>query len=185
MKDKLKSCLDICLRIHDRLSEWSCFLGAILLSAIAVCIVYEVLVRYAFKSPTEWVMDFSEYAIVYATFLSVPWILKIKGHVSVRVVVERLGNKSRLWVDAFTSLVGAAVSATIAYQGIIDTWVAFERGVLIVRPILIPEYLVIWVILIGMASLCLYFIRNFFSNLQSLLTRQLNNVHSDHTIANN
>ena len=168
MQEEKRGSLELLLRFHDRLSEWSCILGAILVFGIAVCIVYEVTVRYLFNSPTEWVVDFSEYAIIYATFLAVPWVLKLKGHVAVSVVVDRLSKKSRRLATSFTALIGAAVSITIAYQGFVDTWVAFERGVLIVRPILVPKYLIIWVIPVGMASLGLYFIRDFFSSFQSL-----------------
>ena len=64
------------IRIHDGLSKMLFYAAGVLLFFMALAISYEVTMRYFFNEPTVWVMDFSEYALIYSTFMAAPWLLK-------------------------------------------------------------------------------------------------------------
>ena len=55
----------------------------------------EVFLRTFFNRPQEWVMELSEYALLYITFLSAAFVLKKEGHIVVDLVTCRLNVKKR------------------------------------------------------------------------------------------
>lgn len=158
------------LRFHDWLSKVCFTLGALMLMSLTLIIGYEVVVRYFFAKPTTWVMDFSQYILIYSTFLAVPWILKIGKHTSVDIIPASLTEKPRIILEGVTSLITAFVSALVVYQGAIDTWDAFQRGTVIVRPIVVPKYLILWVIPFGLLLFFFYCIRDGLHSFKKLKT---------------
>jgi len=159
MKEKFKRWASAILRMHDWLSEYCFIIGAVTLLVLTLSIGYEVVVRYFFNSPTAWAMDFSEYILIYSTFFAASWLLKTDGHTSVTVVVDFLGRKSRLVVEFIAFVISAVVCSVLTYQGVVDTWDAFQREVMIVRPIVVPKYIILWVIPFGCLMVFIYFIR--------------------------
>ena len=142
---------------HDAVSKGCFYFSAALILALTINIGYEVVSRYFFSSPTAWALDFSEYILIYSTFLAAPWLLKLGGHVSINVVVDHLGARSRLLIEMLTGIVGWAVTVIVTLQIGLDTVDAFSRNILIVRPILIPKYAIMWVIPFGAMLLSFYF----------------------------
>ena len=171
MKERLSGVCNLLSQMHDQLCKGCFVLGASMLFFLTLSIGYEVVSRYFFSRPTAWALDFSEYILIYSTFMSAPWLLRTDGHVSVTILVEYLGENKRQKLDLATSVIGAVVCAIVAYQTSIDTWDAFERGVKIVRPILVPKFMILWVIPFGLILLFTSFLKRIFNLVRVLRTK--------------
>lgn len=156
------------LRFHDWLSKVCFSIGALLLLGLTLIIGYEVVLRYIFTRPTTWVMDFSQYILIYGTFFAVPWIFKMGQHTSVDIIPASLSEKPRSVLEAVTFIICALVSAIVVYQGAVDTWDAFQRGTVIVRPVVVPKHIILWVIPFGSLLFFFYCIRHCVRSLQKL-----------------
>lgn len=74
--------------------------------ATAFIIVYEIIMRGIFHAPTEWVLEVSVYLILGAGFLGLAVAYREKSHVRVNILAERLSERSQLWMDVFTTVLG-------------------------------------------------------------------------------
>ena len=157
-------------KFHDAVAKTCFMVSAGLILFLTINIGYEVVSRYFFGQPTAWALDFSEYILIYSTFLAAPWMLKIGGHVSINVMVDHFTNKTRLALKIFNGLVGCGVSAIVAWQLSCDTVDAFQRNILIVRPILIPKYTIMWVIPFGAILLFFFFLKDIILAIKMLRT---------------
>jgi len=144
--------------LYDRLVAALAFVGALLMGGMALWVTYEVLMRYFLERPTFWAVDLSEYAMLWAAFLAAPWVLRRGRHVSIELVVIRLGFKAQHTLGVATSLVGAAICAVMAWQGAFTVWDFYLRGVNFAREWQIPQHTVYLAIPLGSALLVVEFL---------------------------
>ena len=95
--------------VVDGLIMAFCIAAVIVVAGLAVCVGLEVGMRYFLGTPTRWVVEFSEYALLWIAFLSGAWILREEGHVRVEMLTELLSPRWQRWMHSATSLLGAAV----------------------------------------------------------------------------
>lgn len=102
--------LSVLDRWLTRLEDTFAALGVAALLFVIVSVCLEIVLRTFFAMPQIWVMEFSEYALLYITFLSTSWLLRIDGHVSVDMLTNALSHdwKRRL------ALVSAAIGLLVA-----------------------------------------------------------------------
>lgn len=156
------------LRVHDRLCDGCYHVSAWMMLFMALSITYEVVVRYLFLSPTIWVNDFTDYIMLYSTFLVSAWLLKHDGHVRLTILSEHLSPRSQMRMDIINSFIGAIVCGFVIWYGVSDTLDALERGIVVNRPLEVPKYLILGVIPFGCLLLFLQFLRNGFKLLSDL-----------------
>ncbi|MBC7345323.1 MAG: TRAP transporter small permease subunit, partial [Clostridia bacterium] len=87
------------LDLFERVSEWCGKLVSWLYAVLVLIIVYEVIARYVFNSPTKWVFDVS-YMLGGAAFsIGAAWTLKVGRQVRVDIIYGRLAPRRRAIVD--------------------------------------------------------------------------------------
>ena len=150
------------LKGHERLCKTCFWIAGTLLFTTAFTTTYDVCVRYFLNSPTNWSIDFVEYTLLYCTFLGAAWILKLDGHVKVTLIYDKLPPKIKLALDVFNMGVGALACGILTWQGAVEAWDAYVNHILIIRPITVPKWTIMWVIPFGLFLFCTYFVRNFF-----------------------
>lgn len=131
--------------------------AGIMLTATAVLIATGIVTRYLFNYPLGWASEVGGYALLYAAFLSAPWILAKEGHVSVDLVLEAMSGRRAALLNAVTSLLGVFVFAYVAYLGAGSTWQAYVRGYPMPTVLAYPRYLLLAVIPLGSGLLALEF----------------------------
>jgi len=137
-------------------STW--FSGILMIFAlISVCI--DVVLRYFFNSPTGWVLQISEYILLYIPFLSAAYVLKEDGHIKVDILLGFLSPKTQALFDVVTSALGAGVLLVLTYYGTIVSCAFYIRKVITLKYLKIPEFLVVMAIPIGCLMFALQFIR--------------------------
>jgi len=142
--------------------EGVCAAGATLLFvAITVAICAEVLLRYGFNSPIAWVVELSEYALLWITFLGASYVLRHGGHVRVDILLQYLSPAALRVCGMVSAAACALTSLVILVFGIDATWTAYQRGAYKPTGIDVPTWIVLIVIPIGALLLLLRFARLF------------------------
>jgi len=126
---------------------------------LAVCA--EVLFRYGFNRPIAWVVEVSEYALLWITFLGAPFVLRLNGHVRVDILLQHLSPTMLRWCGFLSSIAGMVSAAVLVGFGASVTWTAYLRGSFKPTGIDVPTWIVVIVIPLGGLLLFLRFARMF------------------------
>ncbi len=126
-------------------------------SLISVCI--DVVMRYFFNSPSGWILQISEYILLYIPFLTAAFVLKEEGHIKVDIILNIVTERTEAILNTVTSILGAGVLLILTYYGTIVTYDFYVRNVPTLKYLKIPEFLVIMVIPVGCFLFALQFIR--------------------------
>ncbi len=149
-------------KFHEKFCKGCYWAGGILLFIMAFTVSYDVFMRYFFTRPTSWSIDFAEYILLYSTFLAAAWLLKTDGHVKVTVLHDKLGKKAQRFLDIINSIIGALACAVMTWVGAKETVESYLANVLIIRPVTVPKWMILWVIPFGFFLFFTYFVRNIF-----------------------
>ena len=109
-------------RILDRLMDSFAFLACVLLGFIAFSICLEVVMRYLLNRPLVWVVEVSEYGLLYITFLGAAWLLRSNEHVTMDFLLNRLEGRNLAMLNMITSILGAIVCLVLVWYGVKITW---------------------------------------------------------------
>lgn len=129
------------------------------LAGIGIGICYDVVARRYLGAGIPWVVEISEYWLVYLTFLSAPWILRHNGHVREEFVVERLPRPLQRAVDVFTNLLVVGISALLAWFGCSTTADLYRRGVAVSAILGVPKWIPVAPVGIGFALVAVEAVR--------------------------
>lgn len=146
-------------RILDAIMVWLAWFGGLLMifSLVSVCI--DVVLRYFFNRPTGWVLQISEYILLYIPFLAAAYVLKEDGHIRVDILLNVMGKRAGALLNTVTSAIGAGVLFILTYYGTAVTIDLYIRKVPTLKYLKIPEFLVVMVIPAGCFLLGLQFVR--------------------------
>ena len=115
-----------------------------------------------------WVIEISEYLLVYMTFLAAAWVLKKEGHVAVDLFTARLKPKTQAIAGVMSSTIGAFVCLVITWFGSVETWDIFQRGVRIPSILEFPKGPILAIIPVGSFFFMIQFIRKAFGCMKDL-----------------
>jgi C4-dicarboxylate transporter DctQ subunit len=149
--------------------------AGILLILVTLFIGYVILARIIHISSPAWITQFTEYALLWMTFLGTAWVLGRDRHIAIDLITSHLGSHKKLVFDISHHLVGCAVCLVLCYFGVVTAWSMIERGVVDVQVIDVAKYKVILVIPLGFFLLALQFLRKLFIAFQSI--RHLDSFH--------
>ena len=120
-------------------------LGSTLFVGVGFIIVFEVLMRFVFRSPTIWAGEISGTLTIVAAFLLFPYTLQEKGHTRVDFITVRLSKRSVLLLEIFTSLLGIIYCATITWYGlkmVYSSYILGESSQILQIPLCLPQIFV-------------------------------------------
>ena len=150
----------------SRLNLYCAILGAALLFFIASIICIEVTGR-AFGAPSRlWVLETSEYSLLYISFLGAPYLLEKNMHVVIDIVYTSLTKKLRLFFQGLNSILGFLVCIILTIVGVM---VVVEQYALGVREITVMRPLSWWLtaaLPLGAGLMSVQFIEQFIRTLK-------------------
>jgi len=117
-------------KIFDSIIGVMAGFSSVILIYLMVSVCFDVVMRYFFNRPQAWVVEISEYLLLYITFLGAAWVLKNEGHVIVDIVITRVSPKTNAVLGIISSLTGTFVYLIIFWFGSIETLDHFKRGIL-------------------------------------------------------
>ena len=141
--------------IFNRTINLMVILAGILLIFTMLSISMGVASRYLFGRPMGWVVEISEYSLVYITFLVAAWVLKREGHVKMDLVFNRLSPRTQHMMSIITSIISAIVCFILFWYGVKVTWELFRTHYFTPTILGFPKFVIVAIIFIG--SLLLFF----------------------------
>lgn len=118
------------IRFVERLNDVCGKLSAAMFFAIGGMIVYEVIARYVFLSPTVWAEEMSRFFQIWATYLAAGYILKHRHLIRIELLIGRLGPRLRVGFEALSLVfIGVFCFVAIFYgAGVVAESVAVGRA---------------------------------------------------------
>lgn len=137
-----------------------------LLAAIAIAgllfvigvVFLEIVLRTFFAMPQVWVIEFSEYALLWITFLGASWLLRTEGHVAVDLLTNALPADWKRRLAIVSACVGLAVALVLVVFGVSTTIEQMRLGTYKPTIMEFPTWRVLLIIPIGSALLALRFL---------------------------
>ncbi|MDX9862759.1 MAG: TRAP transporter small permease [Rhodospirillales bacterium] len=146
------------------------FMGGVCLFVAAFIVSYDVFMRYVFIKPTSWANDFVEYALLYSTFLSAAWLTRNDWHIKLTAVYDMFSDKARLALDIFNATLIFAVIVFFFWYALTDTINAYQKGILIVRPVTVDKWIIQMAMPIGYFALLVVLLRNLVGSVMKIRT---------------
>jgi len=131
--------------------------GLLMFATVGTCI--DVILRYSLNRPIHWMLEITEYIMLYIPFLCAAVVLKEEGHIRVDLLINRFSRKNRTRVNMITSLVGGFIMLIYAGFGAQTTLDAYRRGVPSLESLRTPVFLILMIIPIGSFLFTIQFLR--------------------------
>lgn len=142
--------------------------GLLLFVTVGTCV--DVILRYCFNRPIHWMLEITEYAMLYIPFLGAAFVLKEEGHIRIDLVITFLGERLRGWLNVATSFVGGVVMCAYTWFGAQVTLDYFKRGMPSLESLKTPMFLILMIIPIGGFFFSIQFFRQTASYYRKLKT---------------
>ena len=132
--------------VSDYVEKSSLFFGYLcggLVLFMMFSIVYDVVMRHIFHSPTIWADEVSSYLLVGITFMGTAYTLSVGGHILVEVIVESLPPLVRRRLELVTDSLTLAFLLILCFQAYrltIDSYLDQKITPTLLRtPVFIPQ----------------------------------------------
>jgi TRAP-type C4-dicarboxylate transport system permease small subunit len=155
-------------KVLDRIFEFLAGVVSVILVFMTLTIGYAIFARAVGLPGPLWIVQFNEYAMLFATFLGAAWLLSKKKHVSVELVVSRFSWRTQRIFDLIHSFLGMGLCAVLCWYGTLTTIENFQRKVIHVQAVDVPMAYLLFVIPLGFFLLVLQFVRDFVVEIRSL-----------------
>lgn len=133
--------------------------GGILILMLVLTSV-NVLMRYGFNAPIAWADQFTSYGLVYLTFIGAPYALSKGAHVSLDLFSGMLQNANKDRLNVVVNIVGILYCCLLGFLAYRELSRVIERQTLVLDAIVIPEWIIVWVIPFSFTLLVLQFLDN-------------------------
>ena len=147
------------IRIFDSVLDAGAALSGALLVAVMLLTSIKVFFRYGLREGLMGVDQISGTLLLYIAFLGAAWVLRREEHVTIDLLVTRLGPRNRRWLTCANSVLGALICLVVAFYGTVEAVTSWQRGILIPAEIEIPRVINLGVIPLGAFLLSLQFLR--------------------------
>jgi TRAP-type transport system small permease protein len=106
------------MKLLETVIKWatrlSSYVAGIVLFGMMMLTTIDVICRYFFNASILGVYEITEFMMVCLIFFSLSFAQKLKGHVAVDILVDRLGNKPQHVFDGFNFLISIIFLLLIA-----------------------------------------------------------------------
>ena len=151
----------------DWIIESLAYLAGIIILAITFFVSISAVIRYLGFRPPIWVLQFTEYGLLWFAFLGAAWLLREGGHIRIDTVISRFYGKTRRRVEIIDDILGFIVSVIIFWFGTLHTIDLFLRGIMEVKGTIVPKFPLFLIIPLGGLTLSIQFGRQFFTKIRS------------------
>lgn len=145
-------------RAFSLLNLFCAGLGAALLFMVAAIICCEVVIRWFGGSSQLWVIEVSEYALLFITFLGAPYLLEKKLHVVMDLVYDSLSNRWRRIFQLMNATIGFMICAVLTVVGASVVIEQYELGVRLVTVMRPQSWWITAALPVGMALMAVQFL---------------------------
>lgn len=152
----------------DRISTLTGIFSAFLMGAIAFIVSYEVLMRFVFRHPTGWTIEFVPFLILWGGFIGASLTLKEDRHIRVDLLIRHLSPKSQTIMHVITGVIGLVFCSVLFAEGVKMVIQTKDLGTQTPGTLEIPVFIPQLCIPIGAVLLFLQFLKRFGLDIDSL-----------------
>lgn len=146
-------------RLYDRSIEALAIAAGVIVAAVCLLIVYDVIARNLGLQPPSSTIALTEYALLYFTMLTAPYLVRERGHIVVEVLYRRIARRARKYVDHVVLVVCAFTAAIVSVLATILMIEAIQRGEIEIRSLDAPRWILFLPLAIGFALMAAEFLR--------------------------
>ena len=147
------------VRVFDLIVDGGAILAAVLMVAVMLTTTIKVVFRYGLREGLIGIDQISGTMLLYITFLGAAWVMRREEHVTLDLLVGRIGPEIRRQFLIWGSAVGALVCLAVSGFGAFETVTSWQRGIRIPAELEIPRAINLVVIPVGCLFLGLQFVR--------------------------
>ena len=114
--------------------------AGVLLGFLTLLVCVDIASRQTAWLSMPWSLEVAEYLLYLITFLAAPWVLVAGGHITVDLVVARLGPSGRRRADRGANAIGAIASMVLFWFACRVWWRAFSDGTRVYETFVFPEW---------------------------------------------
>jgi TRAP-type C4-dicarboxylate transport system permease small subunit len=145
-------------RILDAVTLAAFQISALLLLAITALYCMEIVMRYAFASPTLWSRDTITYLLCATLMLAAPQVARRNTHVAITILVDSLPGRIRRAFETTLALSTGLISGGVAWIAAQETARLMTSGILTLGTIAVPKWWIFLFIPVGFALVALQFL---------------------------
>ena len=145
--------------IFDHSLGYMAFLAAILLIFITLSVTAGVVMRYLLERPIIWVVEISQYSLLFIAFLGAAWVLKRERHVKMDLLIEHLGPRNKNILNIITSTLAAITCLVVTWYSLLSTVTYFQLDYFTPTILEVRQWILLAIIPVGSFLLFIQFIR--------------------------
>jgi C4-dicarboxylate transporter DctQ subunit len=150
------------------IEEKSFTIAGVFVWGATILVTANVVGRYFLNRPISWALEITQYILVWFTFLSIAWILRINRHIKVEVLTIHLSHRAQIILELFSDVIGLLVTGVVTGFGAIVVIEFYEKHMRETTPLQPPSWPLFLVIFLGAAFTLAEFIRRIFKDSQDL-----------------
>jgi TRAP-type mannitol/chloroaromatic compound transport system permease small subunit len=160
------------VKLIDRLNEVVGNIASFGVPLLGFIVLYEVIMRYVFDSPTVWVHDISQFLLGAIYMLGAGYTLMLRKHVNMDMLYVRLSKRGKAISDAATGvLVIVFLCALVWYSGVMAWESVLFNEVLTQSVFEPPLYPIKIIFFLGCLLLLLQALAQFLRDMATILTK--------------
>jgi TRAP-type C4-dicarboxylate transport system permease small subunit len=132
-----------------RVSWFLAMLVKLILAAIVVEVISDVVLRNLNLRPLAWGVSATEYGLLYAAFLPMPWLVRTKGHVFVEFLRKTLSARAQVILEKTVYCVCIALCLYLFYFAAAALAGAWRSGAYETRTFDMPKWLIYLPVAVG------------------------------------
>ncbi|MBY7144519.1 TRAP transporter small permease [Virgibacillus sp. NKC19-3] len=105
---KLKKLIDV------EIEKWLLIISFIFLILL---VLVQVLARYIFSVPVGWNAELSRYLLIWITWISASYAIRMREHIRITLLVDRFSPKGKKITELFVIFVWSAFAFAMAFVG--------------------------------------------------------------------
>ncbi len=166
--DQGVGCMNDFWKMFDKLLDAMAALAGVILVFICAAVCYTIGMRFLFTRTTIWIVQTTEYALLWIVFLGTTWLLREGGHITTDIIYSHLNETKRRYLDCIMFAVSGIACIVMVYFGTTYMIECIQRGVTDVRAVTIPKWTVFVIIPIGSILLTIQFFRMAWSKIAEI-----------------
>lgn len=156
--------------LFDKLLDLMAALAGFMLVFIVGAVCYTIGMRYFLRQTTIWIVQTTEYALLWIVFLATTWLLREGGHITTDIIYSRLSDKAKAYTDFIMFTLGGLASLALLCFGVSYMVECIACNVTDVRALTVPKSAVFVIIPVGSLLLTIQFFRMAWNRLTSART---------------